>query len=87
MNDKKLNALIMVLVIIIAAATYITVNIPPPKDKQLAEIKAQTEQIHAEITELREDVKYLTHPAVIQKRSLDWILDKGEFEGSDKHGI
>ena len=80
MGDKKLNALIAVLVIIIAAATYITVNIPPPQDKQIAEINAQTDALQTQVTELRADVKRLTHPAVIQERTMDMIYQRGEFE-------
>jgi cell division protein FtsB len=84
MGDKKLNVLIAVLVIITAAATYITINIPPPQDKQIAKIKAQTEELQAQVNDLQQDVKRLTHPAVMQQRTLDWVLDKGEFERGDK---
>lgn len=84
MTDKKLNALIVALVIIIVTSIYAIVNIPRPEDKQIAEIKAQTEKLQFDVTYLREDVKRLTHPAVIQQRTLDWVLDKGEFERGDK---
>ncbi len=80
MNDKKLNALIMVLVMIIAAATYITVNIPPPQDKQIADINARADALQAQVTALRAEVERLTHPAVMQQRTLDWVLEKGEFK-------
>lgn len=80
MGDKKLNALIVALVVIIVTAIYITVNIPPPQDKQIAEIKAQTEKLQFDVTYLREDVKRLTHPAVMQQRTLDWVYERGEFE-------
>ena len=80
MTDKKLNTLIVALIVIIIAAIYAIVNIPRPEDKQIAEIKAQTEKLQVDVTYLREDVKRLTHPAVMQQRTLDWIYKRGEFE-------
>ena len=80
MTDKKLNTLIVALIVIIIAAIYAIVNIPRPEDKQIAEIKAQTEKLQFDVADLREDVKRLTHPAVMQQRTLDWIYKRGEFE-------
>ena len=80
MTDKKLNALIVALVIIIVTSIYAIVNIPRPEDKQIAEIKAQTDALQAQVNDLREDVKRLTHPAVMQQRTLDWVYERGEFK-------
>ena len=80
MNDKKLNALIAVLVMIIVAATYITINIPPPQDKQIADINARADALQAQVTALRAEVERLTHPAVEQRRTMDWIYKRGEFK-------
>lgn len=80
MTDKKLNVLIVALVIIIVASIYAIANIPRPEDKQIAEIKAQTEKLQFDVTYLREDVKRLTHPAVMQQRTLDWVYERGEFK-------
>ena len=80
MTDKKLSAWVAALVMIIITATYITVNIPPPQDKQIAEIKAQTDALQAQVNDLRQDVKRLTHPAVMQQRTLDWVYERGEFK-------
>lgn len=84
MTDKKLNTLIAALVIIIIASIYAIANIPRPEDKQIAEIKAQTEKLQVDVTYLREDVKRLTHPAVMQQRTLDWVYERGEFERGEK---
>lgn len=62
MTDKKLNVLIAVLVIIIVTSIYAIANIPRPQDKQIAEIKAQTEAFQAQVNDLQQDVKRLTHP-------------------------
>ena len=84
MTDKKLNTLIAALVVIIIASIYAIANIPRPEDKQIAEIKAQTEKLQFDVADLREDVKRLTHPAVMQQRTLDWVYERGEFERGEK---
>jgi hypothetical protein len=54
-------------------------------DQRLAELRdAQLAQA-GQVVELRQElqrVEQLTHPEVIQKRTIDYILRQGEFHGS-----
>lgn len=41
-------------------------------------------ELKQEVEDLRKQLKQETHPARIQQRTMNWILEKGEFEGSAK---
>lgn len=43
-------------------------------------VRSQPDTV-AMIAQLKADIQHLTHPQTIQKRTLEYILRQGEFEG------
>ena len=72
MSEKKEMAIIIILSIVIAAANYVRVHLPPPEYAS----KYDVIELKKEVAELREEIKLETDPARIQQRTLKYILEK-----------
>lgn len=77
---KRFKPVLMVLVLLLVAVLLFTQN---QQNKllrtQVTQLQgdAKIEQAKSEYLEAKMD--YLTHPATVGQRSVDWILQQGEF--------
>lgn len=56
------------------------------KSADIYATQQEVAELKQEVNVLRKQLKEETHPARIQQRTMNWILNQGEFEGSNSNG-
>ena len=79
MKEKSLcsnNTLLLLFILLLSLVTAANSII----GTQIKELRASQEALSLQIIEQKEEYKTLTHPKVIQSRTVDYITGQGEFK-------
>lgn len=82
MQYKMPKIVTAILIVIPIALIIATISNMRPADNYASQ--QEVTELRKEVHDLHEQLKQETHPARIQRRTMDWILEQGEFEGSAK---
>lgn len=72
------------LILIISTLVFIHIVKINHNSAEVYATQQEVAELRKEVMDLRKQLKQETHPASIQHRTIDWILQQGEFEGSAK---
>ncbi|MHC1718511.1 MAG: hypothetical protein AB9883_07640 [Acidaminococcaceae bacterium] len=75
---------LIALILIVSTLAFIHIMRINHKPADIYASQQEVAELRKEVHDLREQLKQETHPARIQRRTMDWILQQGEFEGSAK---
>ena len=75
---------LIALILIISTLVFIHIMRINHKPTDVYASQQEVAELRKEVHDLHEQLKQETHPARIQRRTMDWILQQGEFEGSAK---
>ncbi len=74
------NSKMLVLILIISTLAFINITRINHKPADIYATQQEVTELRKEVHDLRKQLKQETHPARIQRRTMDWILQQGEFE-------